>query len=369
MEVMHLPARPAHEAARLAALRQYAIVDTEPEPRYDEIARIVARAFDVPMAFISLINEDRHWTKAGIGYSGSIARDITFCTHAIEADEVLLVPDATQDERFAANPLVEPEGGVRFYAGAPLVVPGGHRLGTVCAVDVRPRTPKRELLVLLGALARQVVELLELRRRSKRLAESVENARTLGELIPICAQCRKVRRDDAFWSSLEGYMSDRAGTRFARGRCSECKPPASPSPSLGSAELSQLPEDFDELPEVSAEENSATAAIEAALRDLSLPEAELGEALTILDAQRREIDELHRVSAELSELLAGIRTLGELIPLCVDCGKVRQDNHYWSSLEDFVEARAGSRFSHGICPSCLRELYPDLADAVLSKQG
>ena len=129
------------EKARLAALRRYAVLDTPPEAPFDRIARLAARLFEAPIALVTLVDEDRQWFKAGIGF-GQNETDIelSFCAHTIRDEGVMVVEDATEDERFADNPLVTGEPGIRFYAGAPLVTPDGYRIGSVCVIDTAPRT-------------------------------------------------------------------------------------------------------------------------------------------------------------------------------------------------------------------------------------
>jgi len=167
------PPTPANEAARLEALRSYDILDTLPEAVYDDIVRIASRLLGTPIAAISLIDVERQWFKAEVGlYVPETPRNISFCGHAVAADDVLVVPDATADERFADNPLVTGELGIRFYAGAPLRTPTGYTLGTLCIIDREIRQLDEEDRGLLQSLARQVVQLLELRRRAREAEQS-----------------------------------------------------------------------------------------------------------------------------------------------------------------------------------------------------
>lgn len=156
---------PPDEAARLAELRRYNILDSEPEEAIDRYVRIVARLYDAPIAFISLIDEDRQWFKSvqGLG-GGDLPRSLTFCRHTIMSDEPLLVRDATQDARFKDNPFVTGPPNIRFYAGAPLISGSGHRLGTICVASDRPdKDFDPNSLELLTELAAAVVNRLELR--------------------------------------------------------------------------------------------------------------------------------------------------------------------------------------------------------------
>ena len=148
---------PEHEAARLTALNKLNILDTEPEERFDLITRIASEAFDVPIALVSLVDRDRQWFKSCIGLNAKeTPRDMAFCAHAILEKEMLIVPDAFLDPRFADNPLVTGEPRVRFYAGCPLKLPDGNFMGTLCLIDTRPRQlddRKINLLRDLGNLA------------------------------------------------------------------------------------------------------------------------------------------------------------------------------------------------------------------------
>ncbi len=131
---------PENEAARLAALDALEILDSAPEERFDRIIRIASGAFEVPIALVSLVDRDRQWFKSCIGLDvKETPRDMAFCAHAILEDELLIVPDALQDPRFADNPLVTGEPHVRFYAGCPLKLPDGNLMGTLCLIDTRPR--------------------------------------------------------------------------------------------------------------------------------------------------------------------------------------------------------------------------------------
>lgn len=149
---------PFDEDLRIAALRGLNILDTEPEERFDRFTRLAKRLFDVPIAQVTLIDTDRQWFKSGAGESGpETPRRVSFCAHAILSDEVLIVPDALQDERFFDNPLVTGAPRIRFYAGCPLKV-NGYNLGTLCVIDDKPRVfgnDELQLLNDLGEMARQ----------------------------------------------------------------------------------------------------------------------------------------------------------------------------------------------------------------------
>ena len=153
------------EAARLAVLARFEILDTAPEPLFDSLTDLAARTFDAPIALISLLDADRQWFKSRVGLkSDQTARNISFCQHAIRSDEPLIVLDTHLDPRFSDSPLVVGAPQIRFYAGAPLITPEGHRLGTLCIIDRVPRTAFTGTEVgRLQALAASVMQAMELR--------------------------------------------------------------------------------------------------------------------------------------------------------------------------------------------------------------
>jgi len=137
---MQVAPPPANEAARLAALRALLILDTPPEERFDRIVRFAACQFDMPMAVISLIDANRQWFKARVGIDACATdREVAFCAHALAGRDLLIVEDAALDPRFHDNPLVTGAPYIRFYAGAPLALPCGSVLGTICVLDTKPR--------------------------------------------------------------------------------------------------------------------------------------------------------------------------------------------------------------------------------------
>jgi diguanylate cyclase (GGDEF)-like protein len=153
------------EKDRLNALDQYQILDTPPEESFDRITRIVQSILHVPISLISLIDENRQWFKSRQGMAvHETPRDVSFCNHAIQTNEAMIVQDALLDPRFAENPLVTGDPYIRFYMGAPIRTPSGYNLGTVCAIDTVPRTPTAEQVSSLTDLSRLVVDQLELRR-------------------------------------------------------------------------------------------------------------------------------------------------------------------------------------------------------------
>jgi GAF domain-containing protein len=156
---MKEPPRPAQEESRLQALRALLILDTPPEERFDRLTGFAAQEFDMPIVLLSLVDAQRQWFKARHGLDVcETARGISFCGHAILQDAVMVVPDAALDERFADNPLVTGEPHIRFYAGAPLQMPDGHNIGTLCLIDRQPRSLDAIDLAILGSLRDLAVE-------------------------------------------------------------------------------------------------------------------------------------------------------------------------------------------------------------------
>jgi diguanylate cyclase (GGDEF)-like protein len=159
---------PPDEDQRLRELRSADILDTEPEETLDRITRLASSLLETPIALVSLIDDDRQWFKSRVGLDvEQTPREQAFCAHAILGDETLVVDDALSDARFAENPLVVTDPKIRFYAGAPLITPSGFRLGTLCVIDVEPRTVEPERLVILQDLAALASREIELRKMAR----------------------------------------------------------------------------------------------------------------------------------------------------------------------------------------------------------
>ncbi|GGC97011.1 hypothetical protein GCM10011382_29400 [Vreelandella lutescens] len=182
------------EQARLMALRSLAILDTPPEERFDRITRLATRLFDVDIALVSLVDEERQWFKSRQGFSlTQTCRQESFCAHAIQGEGIFEIEDASQDSRFEANVLVTARRGIRFYAGVPLTTADGFRVGTLCIIDSKPRRltqHQRQALKDLGACAEDEIkrsglesELARVNEAQRRLAENENRQRLLVEAL------------------------------------------------------------------------------------------------------------------------------------------------------------------------------------------
>jgi CheY-like chemotaxis protein len=180
-----------NEAERLQALSDYGVLDTLPEQAYDDIAGLAALICNAPIALVSLVDDRRQWFKARFGLSApETPRELAFCAHTIQQGDLLVVPDAAADPRFASNPLVTGDPHIRFYAGVPLTTPDGFNLGTLCVLDRSPRTLTALQREALRALARQAMAQLELRRQVFALAVARAELRVLRRLVFALAVAR-----------------------------------------------------------------------------------------------------------------------------------------------------------------------------------
>jgi GAF domain-containing protein len=238
-----IPSKPVNEKQRLATLRGYEILDTEPEAAFDDLTFLASYICQTPIALISLIDADRQWFKSKVGISMTeTSRDIAFCASTVLQPDVFIVPDASEDDRFSENPLVVSEPRIRFYAGASLMTEG-HALGALCVIDRVPRTLSPEQLDALRALSRQVQAQFDLRRNLKRLGESLaardraeqEKERTLKELraalanihtleglLPICLSCKKIQDQAGKWQPFEYYVRAHSEAKVTHKICPEC---------------------------------------------------------------------------------------------------------------------------------------------------
>jgi len=176
---------PANEACRLQALYDYQILDTPPAEGFDNLTRLAAMVCGVPIAIVSLIDQQRQWFKARVGEVGltETDRDLSFCAHAILQSGLMEVPNALEDERFFDNPLVLGELNLRFYAGMPLITADGYALGTLCVIDQVPRSLTPQQCQALEILAAQVVAQLELHRQIEESHQADLERQQLEEIL------------------------------------------------------------------------------------------------------------------------------------------------------------------------------------------
>lgn len=205
---------PANETQRLRLLERHRILDTPEEDAFNDLARLASTICETPMATISLIDSERQWFKARVGPIGpETSRENAFCAHTILGDDLMIIEDARTDSRFKSNPDVTAGLNVRFYAGAPLTMPGGLNLGTLCVFDQRPRQMAAGQLDALKVLRRAVITQMELRR-------ALQDFAAVEKLLPMCSWCRDVRNDVGGWSSLYEFVS-RSG-QVTHGICPTC---------------------------------------------------------------------------------------------------------------------------------------------------
>jgi len=185
------------ETDRLEALRRYAVLDTVAEREFDELAELAAQICGTPLAAIGLIDADREWFKAAVGMSlNEVPRSKALCTETIRQDDVLVVNDTLSEPRFQDRLLVSSAPHVRFYAGAPLTTPAGHKLGTICVMDREPRAFPSEHAAALKAIGQQVMSQLELRRLR---AEGRTAEQELKSLLDVnVAVGKHLERDELF---------------------------------------------------------------------------------------------------------------------------------------------------------------------------
>ena len=132
---------PENETARLAALHELGVLDTNRDENFDRITRLATALFNVPASIVTLVDDERQWFKSCHGFDGGeSSRDLSFCAHIVYSREPMIVTDTFNDERFADHPRVIGDPRIRFYAGYPLILDDGHCVGTLCLVDTRPRT-------------------------------------------------------------------------------------------------------------------------------------------------------------------------------------------------------------------------------------
>ncbi len=166
------------EAARTEELRALNLLDTAPEEVFGDVTTLASYICKTPISLLTLVDKDRQWFKSKIGFGvQETRRDVSFCAHTIQGSELMIVRDATKDQRFADNPLVTADPMIRFYAGAPIVTDDGYALGTICVIDRVPRLLNAEQITALKSLSRITRNLLDTRKRLLDAKEMVVESR------------------------------------------------------------------------------------------------------------------------------------------------------------------------------------------------
>lgn len=212
------------EAERLTALHSYEILDTPPDGAFDRITALAARHFDVPVAIVSLVDQDRIWFKSRHGLETDEApRSPGLCASVILSDDAYVIKNAIEDPRTLANPLVTGQMGVRFYAAAPLLTHDGHRLGTMNIIDFAPREFDSEGEKTLQQFAGVVMDQMELRLSARKAIRSLskiflgeERSNELKKLIAVSAWSRKIRVDGE-WVAFEDFLVNTLGVSITHG--------------------------------------------------------------------------------------------------------------------------------------------------------
>lgn len=208
------------EAARVDALARYQLMDTPPSDAFDRLTTLAARLFGVPVAFISLIDEERQFFKSRYGIRISeTARRVAFCHLTLEQEDIVCIPDALGDPRFCDSPLVHGYPFIRFYAGIPLITPDGHRIGTMCLTDTQPRPPlgdlDRQHLIDLAAL---VMDRMEVHRLEVLRHASQQRLEAISSTSPDAIICTDLRRGITFWNpaatAMFGYSAQEMTERY-----------------------------------------------------------------------------------------------------------------------------------------------------------
>ena len=186
---MPAAALPHNEAQRLEALKNLHMLDTPIEERFERITRMVCNTLGVPMSAFSMIDTDRQWFKSAQGFTASeTSRGLAFCAHAILDDEVLMVPDARKDARFSDNPFVTGDLNINFYAGCPVRAPNGEKIGTLCAIDTRPRDfdeSEVQMLVDLAAMVETELRVSSLSALQANLLKELDESQRLALVDPL----------------------------------------------------------------------------------------------------------------------------------------------------------------------------------------
>ena len=373
-----LPSLPvADESARLEELHRFGMLDTEPEAIFDDLARLAAQICNAPMALISLVDRERHWFKSTVGVDVTeIRRQGTFCDYTIWEEGLLIVPDATNDPRFARCAVVTGPPHIRFYAGAPLRSAAGHALGTLCVFDYKPRRLDSRQKDALLTLSRQVLAQMEFKRTITELRLTAIERHTAETALR-----KSEERFQKFMNSgpAIAYVKDAVG-RFVyvnEPTARRFQIPAADWIGKTDAELlgievseSVTEHDLTVLNDektVVAEETAPTPdgarywqSYKFLLHD-DLGQKQVGGMSFDITERKAAEQERERLVNELREALTQVKTLSGFLPICASCKNIRDDTGYWQQIESYLSEHSDVEFTHGICPDCVAKLYPEFA--------
>lgn len=367
---------PENEESRLRELYRYGILHTPTDPVFDDLARLAAQVCHAPMAVISFVDRQSQWFKSQYGLDcWEYPRQNTFCEQVLLEDDLLIVPDTADDERFITSPAVVGSAQARFYAGAPLRVPSGHVLGGLSVLDRRPRTLDEGQRESLRALARQVVAQLELQRSIAGLRRAAdERADALAKLRKSEERFQDFMNNSpalAFIKDEYGryvYVNDRVAQDFGRpvaewlGRTDAEIMPGVYARGLEEHDLSVFNDGktrvLDEILPAAHGRVRHFQSYKFLLRDSDGSRQLGGIAFDITERKTAE-HERERLVAELQEALGQVKTLKGFLPICASCKNIRDDAGYWQQIESYLYQHSDVEFTHGICPACLETMYPE----------
>ena len=234
-------ALPENEAKRLAALRRLELLDTRPEPEFDELVSLAAAICGTPISLVTLLDERRQWFKAAVGLEvKETPREVAFCAHSILQSDLFVVEDAQNDERFADNPLVTGDPNIRFYAGMPVSSPDGFPMGTLCVIDRKPRKLTKMQSNMLVVLAKQVSARMEMRMQRKQLQLALTEAEESRKELRASEERFRIFMDNSpfisFMKDTEGrlvFLSQQFADHFGK-QVADC---------LGKTDFDLWPED------------------------------------------------------------------------------------------------------------------------------
>lgn len=366
-----------NDLRRVEVLREYELLDSLPESEFDDVVELASAFFGMPISLISLLDSHRQWFKAKVGLDASETPiEQAFCYHAIkQPDQVMVVPDSYQDDRFKDNPLATGDPHVRFYAGAPLITNSGYALGTLCVIDRTPREFTKEQERVLKILAQKVIKRIEMRKANMQIKREVELANqnlelTLRRLLNAeqVAQIGNwdmvVGSGEVYWSAemfrlfgvphsdkldletvmkmvlpaykdlLESSMAHTIATgepysieievrtNDGKSRWLYCKGTLSKDSNNGEIHLVGIAHDITERKNAEQDRKQYTLALEETLYSLS-------------HRVRKPVANVIAISHALSKQHSAIETIEQFVPILSD--SARELDHYIHELNDFLQ--------------------------------